>query len=157
MVKGITAYYLLHRVYAGGQGEFLLVHAAAGGVGQSRFQWAKHLGATVIGTVGSSGKVPIAQAAGCDHVILHNQGDFVAKVKALTAGQGVHVAYDSIGKDTFYGSLDCLRPLGVMVSYGQASGAVPPFAIGLLAQKGSVFLAKPTLDTFDQDNIGRAP
>lgn len=151
LVKGITAYYLLHRIRAVGHGDTLLVHAAAGGVGQMLCQWAKHLGATVIGTVGSSDKAPIAQAAGCDHVVLHNQGDFAARVKELTAGRGVDAAYDSIGKDTFFRSLDCLRPLGLMVSYGQASGAVPPFDIGVLAQKGSVFLAKPTLATFVQD------
>src|SRR5690606_35813982 len=114
-------------------------------------QWARHLGAMVIGTVGSNDKMPVATAAGCDHVILHNQGDFTAQVKALTAGRGVDVAYDSIGKDTFFGSLDCLRPLGVMVSYGQASGAVPAFDISVLAQKGSIFLAKPTLATFVQE------
>lgn len=151
LVKGITAYYLLHRIYPVGPGDTLLVHAAAGGVGQLLCQWARHLGAIVIGTVGSDDKMPIAAAAGCDHVILHNQGDFSAQVKALTAGRGVDVAYDSIGKDTFSGSLDCLRPLGGMVSYGQASGAVPPFDIGVLAQKGSVFLAKPTLATFVQE------
>jgi len=151
LVKGITAYYLLHRVYPVGPRDILLVHAAAGGVGQMLCQWAKHLGATVIGTVGSSEKIPIAQAAGCDHVILHDRGDFAEQVRTLTDGRGVDVVYDSIGRDTFFGSLDCLRPLGMMVSYGQASGAVPPFDISILAQKGSVFLAKPTLATFVQD------
>ncbi|MDN5844454.1 MAG: quinone oxidoreductase [Alcaligenaceae bacterium] len=151
MVKGITANYLLHRIHAVSHGETVLVHAAAGGVGQILCQWARHLGATVIGTVGSPAKIPAAQAAGCDHVLLHNQGDFAAEVRALTSGRGVDVVYDSIGKDTFEGSLDCLRPLGMMVCYGQASGAVPPLDISLLAAKGSVFLAKPTLATFVRD------
>lgn len=155
LVKGITAYYLLHRIYPVSAGDTLLVHAAAGGVGQMLCQWAKHLGATVIGTVGSEAKIPLAQAAGCDHVVLHEGGDFVAQVKSLTQGRGVDVVYDSIGKTTFFGSLDCLRPLGMMVNYGQASGAVPPFDVGILAQKGSVFLAKPTLATFVQDPAER--
>ncbi|NYT66462.1 quinone oxidoreductase [Alcaligenaceae bacterium] len=150
MVKGTTAYYLLHRIYAVKPGDVVLVHSAAGGVGQLLCQWAKHLGATVIGTVGSTEKIAVAKAMGCDHVIVYRDTDFAAKVRELTAGQGVHVVYDSIGKDTFEGSLNALRPLGTMVSFGQASGPVPPIDISVLAQKGSVFLAKPTLATFTQ-------
>lgn len=150
MVKGTTAQYLLHRIYTVKQGDVVLVHSAAGGVGQLLCQWAKHLGATVIGTVGSIEKMPIAKAMGCDHVIVYRDTDFAGQVRELTAGQGAHVVYDSIGKDTFEGSLNALRPLGTMVSFGQASGPVPPIDISILAQKGSVFLAKPTLATFTQ-------
>lgn len=151
LLKGVTAQYLLHRIYAVKQGDTVLVHAAAGGVGQLLCQWARHLGATVIGSVGSVEKVQAATAAGCHHVIVHDGRDFSSKVKELNGGRGVEVVYDSIGKDTFDASLNCLRPLGMMVSFGQASGAIPPLDISVLAQKGSIFLAKPTLATFSRE------
>ncbi|UKJ76785.1 quinone oxidoreductase family protein [Azospirillum brasilense] len=147
MVKGTTAQYLLHRVHPVKAGETLLVHAAAGGVGQMLCQWAHALGATVIGTVGSPEKAAVARGAGCDHVILYREEDFVARVRDITGGRGVDVVYDSVGQDTFMASLDCLKPFGLMVSFGQASGPVPPLDISVLAQKGSIFLAKPTLAT----------
>ena len=134
MLKGMTAEYLLLRTHRVQRGETILVHAAAGGVGLIMCQWAKHLGATVIGTVGSDQKAELARANGCDHPIVYTRENFTERVRALTGGAGVPVVYDSVGKDTFPGSLDCLRPLGLMVSYGNASGAVPPFNIGLLAQ-----------------------
>ena len=145
MLKGMTAEYLLLRTHRVEKGETILVHAAAGGVGLIMCQWAKHLGATVIGTVGSDEKAELARANGCDHPIVYTRENFTERVRALTGGAGVPVVYDSVGKDTFLGSLDCLRPLGLMVSYGNASGAVPPFNIGLLAQKGSLFLTRPVL------------
>ena len=145
MLKGMTAEYLLLRTHRVQRGETILVHAAAGGVGLIMCQWAKHLGATVIGTVGSDQKADLARANGCDHPIVYTRENFTERVRALTGGAGVPVVYDSVGKDTFPGSLDCLRPLGLMVSYGNASGAVPPFNIGLLAQKGSLFLTRPVL------------
>jgi NADPH2:quinone reductase len=124
------------------------MHAAAGGVGLILCQWAKHLGATVIGTVGSDDKVAVAKAHGCDHVINYRKEKFPERVKEITGGKGVPVVYDGVGKDTFEGSLDCLAPLGLMASFGNASGAVPPVNIGLLAQKGSLFLTRPTLFTY---------
>jgi NADPH2:quinone reductase len=145
MLKGMTAEYLLFRTHRVQRGETILVHAAAGGVGLIMCQWAKHLGATVIGTVGSDQKAELARANGCHHPIVYTRENFTERVRALTGGAGVPVVYDSVGKDTFLGSLDCLRPLGLMVSYGNASGAVPPFNIGLLAQKGSLFLTRPVL------------
>jgi len=145
MLKGMTAEYLLRRTHRVQRGETILVHAAAGGVGLIMCQWAKHLGATVIGTVGSDEKAELARANGCDHPIVYTRENFTERVRALTGGAGLPVVYDSVGKDTFLGSLDCLRPLGLMVSYGNASGAVPPFNIGLLAQKGSLFLTRPVL------------
>ncbi|MCY1254217.1 2-haloacrylate reductase [compost metagenome] len=148
MVKGITAQYLLTRIFPVRKYNAVLVHAAAGGVGQLLVQWAKHLGAQVIGTVGSHAKVPVATACGCDAVVVLGEQDLAAEVRRVTDGRGVDVAYDSVGKDTFYQSLDAIRPLGMMVSYGQSSGPVPPLEIGVLAQKGSIFLAKPTLATF---------
>jgi NADPH2:quinone reductase len=151
LLKGVTAQYLLHRIYPVKPGDTVLVHAAAGGVGQLLCQWARHMGATVIGSVGSVGKKPAAAAAGCHHVIVHDGRDFSSEVRELNGGRGVHVVYDSIGKDTFDASLNCLRPLGMMVNFGQASGAVPPVDISVLAQKGSVFLAKPTLATFSRE------
>ncbi|NGM87733.1 quinone oxidoreductase [Parapusillimonas sp. SGNA-6] len=151
LLKGVTAQYLLHRIYPVKDGDTVMVHAAAGGVGQLLCQWARHLGATVIGSVGSGGKKQAAADAGCHHVIVHDGGDFSTQVKALNGGRGVDVVYDSIGKDTFEASLNCLRPLGMMVSFGQASGAIPPLDISVLAQKGSVFLAKPTLATFSRE------
>ena len=148
MLKGMTAQYLLRRTYKAKAGDMILVHAAAGGVGQILCQWAKHLGATVIGTVGSDEKVKLAKKAGCKHVIVTAQEKFPERVKEITKGVGVPVVYDGIGKDTFMGSLDCLAPLGLMVSYGSASGAVPPFELAILSQKGSLFLTRPTLMTY---------
>jgi NADPH:quinone reductase len=145
MLKGMTAQYLLRRTYEVGGGTTLLFHAAAGGVGLIACQWAASLGATVIGTVGSAGKALIARAHGCDYVINSRKEDFVAKVKDCTKGEGVDVVYDSVGKNTFPGSLDCLKPLGMWVSFGQSSGPVPEFNITLLSQKGSLFATRPSL------------
>ena len=145
MLKGMTAQYLLRRTYEVGGGTTLLFHAAAGGVGLIACQWAASLGATVIGTVGSAGKALIARAHGCDYVINSRKEDFVAKVKDCTKSVGVEVVYDSVGKDTFPGSLDCLKPLGMWVSFGQSSGPVPEFNIALLSQKGSLFATRPSL------------
>jgi NADPH2:quinone reductase len=148
MLKGMTAQYLLRRTYKVGTETTLLFHAAAGGVGLIACQWAAALGATVIGTVGSAGKALIARAHGCTHVINYRKEDVVAKVKDYTKGKGVDVVYDSIGKDTFPASLDCLRPLGTWVSFGQASGPVPEFRINLLGQKGSLFATRPSLGDY---------
>lgn len=148
MLKGLTAHYLLRRTYRVKKGETILVHAAAGGVGQILCQWAKHLGVTVIGTVGSDEKAALAKKAGCKHVIVLSRENFQERVKAITKGRGVPVVYDGVGKDTFEGSLDSLQPLGLMVSYGNASGPVPPLNIGTLSQKGSLFLTRPTLMTY---------
>lgn len=148
MLKGMTAQYLLRRTYKVKKGDTILVHAAAGGVGQILCQWAKHLGATVIGTVGSEAKAVLAKKAGCRHVIVIGQGPIAARVKEITKGCGVPVVYDGVGKDTFMDSLDCLMPLGLMVTYGNASGAVPPFDPILLTQKGSLFVTRPTLGTY---------
>ena len=145
MLQGLTAAYLLRRTYAVRAGDAVLVHAAAGGVGLIACQWAKALGATVIGTVGSAAKAALASAHGCDHVINYSTEDFTARVREITGGEGVSVVYDGVGKDTFPGSLDCLRPLGTMVSYGNASGPVPPIDLLLLSQKGSLFVTRPTL------------
>jgi NADPH2:quinone reductase len=145
MLKGMTAQYLLRRTYVVGPKTTLLFHAAAGGVGLIACQWAAALGATVIGTVGSAGKALIARAHGCTHVINYREEDFVTMVKAYTDGKGVDVVYDSIGKDTFPASLDCLRPLGMWVSFGQASGPVPDFKITLLSQKGSLYATRPSI------------
>jgi NADPH2:quinone reductase len=145
MLKGMTAWYLIRRTYKVKKGDTILMHAAAGGVGQILCQWAKHLGATVIGTVGSDDKVALAKKVGCKHVIVTSKENFVERVKAITKGKGVPVVYDGVGKDTFMGSLDCLAPLGMMVSFGNASGAVTQFNPGVLAQKGSLFLTRPTL------------
>src|SRR5687768_6651452 len=148
MLKGMTAWYLCRRTYKVKKGDTILVHAAAGGVGQILCQWAKYLGATVIGTVGSEEKVALAKKAGCKHVIVSSKEKISERVKAITKGKGVPVVYDGVGKDTFMDSLDCLSPLGMMVSFGNASGAVPPFNIGILAQKGSLFLTRPTLGNY---------
>jgi NADPH:quinone reductase len=145
MLRGMTAHYLLRRIHRVEAGDRILVHAAAGGVGLIACQWAKHLGATVIGTVGSDEKAEIARAHGCDHPIVYTREDFVARVREITDGEGVAAVYDSVGKDTFMGSLDCLRPRGMMVTFGNASGPVPPFEPILLAKKGSLFLTRPTL------------
>lgn len=148
MLKGMTAQFLLRRTHRVAAGETILVHAAAGGVGLLLCQWAHHLGATVIGTVGSETKAALARAHGCDHPILYTNEDFVARVKEITDGAGVDVVYDSVGLTTFAGSLDCLRPLGLMVSFGQSSGSVPAFEPGLLAAKGSLFFTRPSLMTY---------
>jgi len=148
MLKGLTAQYLCRRTYRVKKGDAVLVHAAAGGVGQILAQWCKALGATVIGTVGSDEKAALAKKAGCRHVIVTSRENFVERVKEITKGKRVPVVYDGVGKDTFMGSLDCLQPLGMMVSFGNASGAVPPFNAGILAQKGSLFLTRPTLATY---------
>lgn len=145
MLKGMTAQYLLRRTYRLQAGEAILVHAAAGGVGLIVCQWAKHLGATVIGTVGSPEKARLAKANGCDHPIIYTKENFAERVKEITKGEGVSVVYDSVGRTTFAGSLDSLMPLGMMVSFGNASGPVPPFEPALLSQKGSLFLTRPTL------------
>jgi NADPH:quinone reductase len=145
MLKGLTAQYLLRRTYRVKSGETILVHAASGGVGLILCQWAKHLGATVIGTVGSLEKAQVAQAHGCDHTILYRVENFAKRVRDLTGGAGVPVVYDGVGKDTFMGSLDSLRRLGMMVTYGNASGPVPPVDTALLNQKGSLFLTRPSL------------
>jgi NADPH2:quinone reductase len=145
MLKGMTAWYLCRRTYRVKKGDTVLVHAAAGGVGQILCQWAKHLGATVIGTVGSDEKVALAKQAGCRHVIVTSREKIPERVKAITKGKGLPVVYDGVGKDTFNDSLDCLAPLGLMASFGNASGPVPPVNIGILAAKGSLFLTRPTL------------
>ncbi len=148
MLQGMTAQYLLRRTYRVQPGDFVLLHAAAGGVGLIACQWARHLDATVIGTAGSDEKAELARAHGCHHVIVYTRENFVERVREITGGQGVAVVYDSVGKDTFMGSLDCLRPMGMMVSFGNASGPVPSFEPGILAAKGSLFLTRPTLMTY---------
>ena len=148
MLKGMTAEYLLRRTYVVQAGDTILIHAAAGGVGLIACQWAKALGATVIGTVGSDEKAALARAHGCHHPIVTKRDDFVKAVKELTGGKGVPVVYDSIGKDTFDKSLDCLRPRGLMVLFGQSSGKVPPLDLGVLAPKGSLYVTRPTLGTY---------
>ncbi len=148
MLQGMTVQYLLRRTYAVQPGDTVLFHAAAGGVGLIACQWLKHLGATVIGAVGNDEKAALARAHGCDHPVIYTRENVVERVKEITAGAGVPVVYDSVGKDTFDTSLDCLRPLGLMVSFGSASGPIPPFNTALLAQKGSLFLTRPTLMTY---------
>jgi len=151
MLQGMTAEMLLRRVYAVKAGETILVHAAAGGVGLILCQWAKALGATVIGTVGSDEKADLARSRGCDHPIVYTRQDFVAEVDRITGGQKVSVVYDGVGKDTFIKSLDCLKRRGMMASFGNASGPVDPFSTLLLAQKGSLFLTRPTLYDYTLD------
>lgn len=148
MLKGMTAQYLLRRTYKVGPGTTVLFHAAAGGVGTIACQWAAALGATVIGTAGSAGKALIARSNGCAHVINTREEDVVAKVMDYTGGEGVDVVYDSVGKDTFPLSLDCLKRRGTWVSFGQSSGPVPEFRINLLAQKGSLFATRPALGDY---------
>ncbi|CAN5371787.1 quinone oxidoreductase [soil metagenome] len=143
-LKGVTVEYLLLRTFKVQKGHTILFHAAAGGVGMIACQWAKALGATVIGTVGSDEKAKLAKQAGCDHVINYRTENFVERVKAVTNGGLCEVVYDSVGKDTFPGSLDCLKPLGMWVSFGQSSGVPPPFQMSLLQQKGSLFATRPT-------------
>lgn len=145
MLKGMTAQYLLKRTYPVKPGQTILWHAAAGGVGLIATQWAKHLGATAIGTVGSDEKIALAKDNGCAHALNARTQNWVSRVRELTNGEGVPVVYDSVGKDTWDGSLDCLAVRGLMVSFGNASGAVPPFAPGILSAKGSLYLTRPTL------------
>lgn len=148
MLKGMTAQYLIRQVYKVKPGDTIVVHAAAGGVGLILCQWAAALGATVIGTVSSVAKAKLAKANGCSHVINYKEKDFVKEVKRITKGVMVPVVYDSIGADTFPASLDCLQKFGLFVSYGNSSGPVPPFSPGLLAQKGSLYMTRPTLFDF---------
>lgn len=153
MLKGLTAWYLLRRTYVVKKGETILFHAAAGGVGLLTCQWARHLGATVIGTVGSEAKMALAASHGCDHVIDYSRENFVSRVREITGGQGVPVVYDGVGKATFDGSLDCLRPMGLMVSFGNASGPPPPVDLVLLSLRGSLFITRPTLMHYTADPL----
>ena len=148
MLKGMTAQYLLRRTYRVKEADIVLCHAAAGGVGAILCQWAKSLGATMIGTVGTEAKAELAKANGCDHVINYSRENIVDRVKEITGGKGVAVVYDSVGQATFANSLDCLQPMGMMVSFGNASGPIKPFDPGLLAQKGSLFFTRPSLMTY---------
>lgn len=148
MLKGLTAHYLLRKTCKVKAGDIILVHAAAGGVGLLLCQWAAHLGATVIGTVGSPEKAALARAHGCEHPVLYKEESFVERVRELTDGHGLPVVYDSVGQATFMDSLDCLAPLGLMVSFGQSSGPVEPLQVTTLAAKGSLFLTRPTLATY---------
>ena len=145
MLKGMTAYYLVNLTYKVKKGDTILIHAAAGGVGQIAGQWAKHLGATVIGTAGSQEKIDLALSLGYDHMINYREDNFVEKVKEITGGKGLPVVYDSVGKDTFPASLEVLQPRGLFVSYGNSSGPVPPFELALLSQRGSLYATRPTL------------
>lgn len=145
MLQGLTVQYLFNRTVKLQRGDTILFHAAAGGVGLIAAQWAKAIGVNMIGTVGSDQKAELAKAHGCTQVINYNTENFVERVKEITNGEKVSVVYDSIGKDTFTGSLDCLRPLGMMVSFGSASGPVPDFSLGELAARGSLFITRPTL------------
>jgi NADPH2:quinone reductase len=155
MLKGLTVQYLFRQTYVLKGGETILFHAAAGGVGLIACQWARALGVNMIGTVGSEAKAELAKAHGCAHTIVYTKEDFVARTKEITGGKGVPVVYDSIGKDTFPKSLDCLAPRGLFVSYGAASGPIAAFNIGLLAQKGSLYVTRPTLFTYaaSRDNL----
>jgi NADPH2:quinone reductase len=148
MLQGLTVQYLLRRTFPLRGGETILFHAAAGGVGLIACQWAKALGVTMIGTVGSDEKARLAKEHGCTHVINYNKENFVERVKEITGGKGVPVVYDSIGKDTFIGSLDCLSPMGTMVSFGNASGPVTPFGLNELQSRGSLYVTRPTLVTY---------
>jgi NADPH2:quinone reductase len=148
MLKGMTVWMLVERIHPVKRGETVLFHAAAGGVGLIAMQWLRALGAVVIATVGDDEKAALASAAGATHVVVYTREDFVARTRAITGGAGVPVVYDSVGKATFAGSIDCLRPTGLMVTYGNASGPVPPVDTGMLAAKGSLFLTRPTLFTY---------
>ena len=148
MLQGMTVEYLLRRTCPVRSGDTILFHAAAGGVGLIACQWAKHLGATVIGTVGSDEKAELARAHGCDHTIVYTRENFTERVRELTNGAGVPVVYDAVGRDTFEGSLDCLRPRGMLVSFGQSSGKIDPFDVGILSAKGSLYITRPTLMTY---------
>ncbi|WP_375593721.1 quinone oxidoreductase [Algihabitans albus] len=145
MLQGMTVQYLIRRTHQVKAGDTVLFHAAAGGVGLIACQWLKALGATVIGTVGSDAKAELAKAHGCDHAIVYTRENFVERVKEITGGEGVPVVYDSVGRDTWEGSLDCLAQFGLMVSFGNASGPVPPVNLGVLSAKGSLFVTRPTL------------
>ena len=147
-LKGLTVQCLIRRTFKVEKGQTILWHAAAGGVGSLAAQWASALGVTVIGTVGSDDKMALARANGCAHVINYRTEDFVARVKEITGGEGVHCVYDSVGKDTFPASLDCLRPIGTFVSFGQSSGLPPPFTLAMLQQKGSLFATRPSIMTY---------
>jgi NADPH2:quinone reductase len=148
LLKGLTAHYLLRRTHKVQAGETILFHAAVGGVGSIAVQWARHLGATVIGTVGNERKVAAAKELGCEHVIISSRENIASRVREITGGKGVPVAYDSVGRDTFMATLDSLAPLGLFVSFGNASGPVPPFDAAVLAQKGSLFFTRPTLANY---------
>ena len=148
MLKGMTVQYLVRRTYKVDKGSTVLIQAAAGGIGLIFCQWANHLGATVIGTVGSKAKAKLAADAGCHHTILYTEEDFVGRVKEITGGRLCDVVYDGVGKATFPGSLDCLRPLGLLVSFGNASGPIEAFNLAILAQKGSLYVTRPTLNTY---------
>ncbi len=148
MLKGMTVQYLIKRTFKVQPGMTVLWHAAAGGVGLIACQWLKALGVKVIGTAGSDSKAALARDHGCDHTIVYTRENFVERTKEITGGKGVPVVYDSVGKTTFMGSLDCLQPLGMMVNFGSASGAPEPLNLGLLAQKGSLFVTRPTLNTY---------
>ncbi|MBT3069757.1 quinone oxidoreductase [Rhodomicrobium sp. Az07] len=147
MLQGMTVRYLLKETFPVTKDTVLLWHAAAGGVGLIACQWAHHIGATIIGTAGTDEKAQLARVHGCTHVINYRTENFVERVKEITGGRGVDVVYDSVGKDTFAGSLDCLRPRGLFVNFGNASGPVPPFDLGVLAKKGSLYVTRPTLFT----------
>ena len=147
MLKGLTVHYLIHTTYPVKKGETVLWHAAAGGVGLIACQWLKALGVSTIGTAGSDDKAALAKAHGAEHVVNYSRENFVERVKAITGGKGVPVVYDSVGKTTWEGTLDCLRPRGMIVSFGNASGAVPPVNLGILASKGSLYVTRPTLAT----------
>jgi NADPH2:quinone reductase len=148
MLKGLTVQYLIRQIYKLGKGDTILFHAAAGGVGLIACQWAKSLGTAVIGTVGNEDKAKLSKAHGCDYPIIYTREDFVVRVKEITHDQKLPVVYDSVGKDTFMKSLDCLRPRGLMVSFGQSSGPIGPVDLGVFAQKGSLFFTRPTLNTY---------
>ncbi len=148
MLRGMTARYLLRDIYKVGPGDTILIHAAAGGVGLMVCQWAAALGATVIGTVSTDEKAALAKANGCHHPIIYTREDFVARVTEITGGKKLPVVYDSVGKDTYLRSLDCLRPRGILVLFGASSGQIPPMDLSLLAQKGSLLVTRPTLGTF---------
>lgn len=148
MIKGMTAEYLLFRTYAVQTGDTILIHAAAGGVGLIACQWAKHIGATVIGTVSTDEKAALAKAHGCDHTIIYTRESFVDRVKEITGGKMLPVVYDSVGATTFMDSLKCLKPRGLMVSFGQSSGKIPPIDVGVLAAHGSLYLTRPTLGSY---------
>ena len=148
MLQGMTAQMLLRSVFPVAKGDTILIHAAAGGVGLIMCQWAKALGATVIGTVGTEEKADLARAHGCDHPIIYSSQDFVAEVQRITDGEKLPVVYDSVGRDTFMRSMDCLKPRGLLVTFGQSSGAVEPFSPNVLAQKGSLYVTRPTMFTY---------
>jgi NADPH2:quinone reductase len=148
MLQGMTAQMLLRSVFPVAKGDTILIHAAAGGVGLIMCQWASSLGATVIGTVGTEEKAELARDHGCNHPIVYSRQDFVAEVQRITDGEKLPVVYDSVGRDTFMRSMDCLKPRGLMVSFGQSSGAVEPFSPNILAQKGSLYLTRPTMFTY---------